>query len=105
MPEQTEHGSFLTGFTIGLFAGAAGYFLFATDKGGKVRKSLAREWQEAQQSWLATEQVAGGTASLRDLARDFFSQILGTESPSAKKTASSKKATPTVHKKNTFKGV
>lgn len=49
-----ESGSFVTGFTIGLFAGAAGYFLFATDKGQTVRAELVKEWQAAKKK-LADE--------------------------------------------------
>lgn len=45
---QNQSGSFVTGFTVGLFAGAAGYFLFATDRGEKVRQELQKEWKEAK---------------------------------------------------------
>lgn len=46
-----QEGSFLTGFTVGLFAGAAGYYLFATKKGAKLRTQLSQEWQQAQEWW------------------------------------------------------
>lgn len=44
-----DSGSFLTGFAVGLFAGAFGYFLFATDQGQSVRQELIKEWQLANQ--------------------------------------------------------
>ena len=116
MSEQADNGSFLTGFTIGLFAGAAGYFLFATDKGEKARKALAKEWQEAQQSWFTSEEVGPGTSSLRELAKDFFGTLIqgGASATRAskedtmekeKKASTAKKTTSAAPKKNTFKGV
>jgi gas vesicle protein len=116
MPEQADHGSFLTGFTIGLFAGAAGYFLFATDKGEKARKALSKEWQEAQQSWFTSQEVGPGTSSLRELAKDFFGTLLQAESianrvskeskmEKDKKSSVAKKSAPATLKRNTFKGV
>lgn len=44
-----DSGSFLTGFSLGLFAGAAGYFLFATDRGQQVRQDLQAEWAAAHE--------------------------------------------------------
>lgn len=38
---QNDQGSFLTGFSLGLFAGAFGYLLFGTDRGKKIRVSAA----------------------------------------------------------------
>lgn len=48
MAHDQDQGSFLTGFTLGLFAGATGYFLFGTDRGAKVRRELKTEWDQAQ---------------------------------------------------------
>lgn len=50
MPDEqrSDSGSFLGGFTLGIFAGAAGFFLFGTDKGRKLKEELVREWQHAQ---------------------------------------------------------
>ncbi len=48
MHEKNEHGSFLGGFTVGLFAGAAGYFMFGTQKGKKIRERLTDEWENAR---------------------------------------------------------
>jgi len=49
-----NQGSFVTGLTVGLFAGAASYFLLLTPNGRKMRLKLEKEWQAAQ--------AAGATA-------------------------------------------
>lgn len=43
-----DQGSFLAGFSVGLFAGAAGYFLFGTDRGRQLKHRLAHEWEAAR---------------------------------------------------------
>jgi gas vesicle protein len=45
---QSDQGSFLAGFSVGLVAGAVGYFLFATNKGSNLRDSLTEEWAAAR---------------------------------------------------------
>jgi len=50
MSDHHEQGSFVSGFSIGLLAGAAGYFLFGTDKGRQIKAKLAQEWSQAQLS-------------------------------------------------------
>lgn len=64
--DQADSGSFITGFTLGLLAGAAGYFLFATDRGVSVRKELAKEWQQAKQDLIAAEVVPDTAESVKD---------------------------------------
>ena len=44
MPKNSSQQTFTTGFTLGLFAGVAGYYLFGTDQGKKLRSKLAKEW-------------------------------------------------------------
>lgn len=46
--QETSQGSFLNGFTVGLFAGAAGYFLFGTKKGETIRHKISEEWEQAK---------------------------------------------------------
>jgi len=43
-----DQGSFIGGLALGMFAGAAGYFLFATKDGSKVRNKVEAEWKEAK---------------------------------------------------------
>lgn len=45
---SNNEGSFVSGLTVGFLAGAAGYFLFGTEKGKKIIRDLEREWQAAQ---------------------------------------------------------
>ena len=47
--EKNSHHSFTTGFTLGLFSGVVGYYLFGTKKGEKTRKKLVQEWEQANQ--------------------------------------------------------
>jgi len=44
--EPSHPSSFLSGMTLGMMAGAVGYFLFATKKGGKIRRQLIKQAQE-----------------------------------------------------------
>lgn len=46
--EDTQGGSFLSGLTLGLFAGAASYYLLGTKDGQKLRDRLKNEWDEAK---------------------------------------------------------
>jgi len=60
--DSKDQGSFLTGFGLGLFAGAAGYFLFTTDRGKKVQSELTQEWAAAKKNLKdspASEATAG----------------------------------------------
>lgn len=43
-----SQNSFATGFTLGVLTGAVGYFLFATERGTKLRYQLLQEWEEAK---------------------------------------------------------
>lgn len=71
---QSDNGSFWTGFSVGMLAGAVSYFLFATDKGEKVRKELKDEWHQAQKQ---TIEPAGQAAavSIRTLIKDVIDQV------------------------------
>ncbi|MFZ1721281.1 MAG: YtxH domain-containing protein [Microgenomates group bacterium] len=48
---SSDSGSFVTGFTIGLFAGAVGYYLFASKKGTTLLKKVTSEWEKAQKQF------------------------------------------------------
>lgn len=101
-----DSGSFLSGLSIGLIGGAAGYFLFATDKGDKLRKRFAAEWQELQK--IAKPELANkqnNSESLRDLLGTFFNEMLEqsrAEQAAATEEAKNKKKKT---KKKLFKGV
>lgn len=125
MSKDHDQGSFLTGFTVGLFAGAASYFLFATDKGSKVRTSLLEEWEIAREKLNTQGVIKNKDISLREVIKDAVEaaaekagmsvQKKAAQSQSSKKSTASKKSkkSSTPSKKSTasksnsrkFKGV
>ena len=106
---DNNDGSFLNGFTVGLLAGAVGYFLFGTNKGTDVRKNLAAEWEKAkgelekegviEEGRSLKEMITGAINKISDSAK---TQIPNNKSqPKSKsKISNSKKTT-----KKKFKGV
>lgn len=105
--QEDSHGSFLNGFTIGLFAGAMGYFLFATDKGQKVRKQLNTEWEKAKKELEDSGKIEKGKGTLRDffgeIAENFQSKVLEKPKKSRQK-AESRSKKKVVSQKKKFKG-
>ncbi len=69
-----DQGNFLTGFTFGLFAGAAGYFLFGTEKGEQLRLQLAEEWEQAKLD-LAESGTIDKNHSIRDVINLVLTKI------------------------------
>jgi gas vesicle protein len=115
---EKEPGSFLTGFTLGLLAGAVAHFLFTTDRGERVLKSLQEEWSHAQKELhkkktteKASEVVQEVTISIRDLAKKAIKHFTDQVADSSKKSkpVSTKKSKTAVKSKksskNTFSGV
>jgi len=72
--EVTQQSSFVTGFTLGLFAGAAGYFLFGTKKGGQVREQLVNDWEDAKEKLVEEGVIDKPDISLRELVGDLMQQ-------------------------------
>jgi hypothetical protein len=102
--QQSPHsqGSFLGGFTMGLFAGAAGYFMFGTQKGKKLRERLTEEWENAR--------MEVGERSLPNLSfRDMLGSLMNTfqASTSEPEKSSAKKTVKSASKdnKSKFKGL
>ncbi len=86
MQNQSEDGSsFVTGFTIGLFAGAAGYYLFATEKGAKLRKQMVADWEGAKEHLIEEGVIEDNRISLRQFLFDFLHK---TFNPDAQKPRS-----------------
>ncbi|MGD9129443.1 MAG: hypothetical protein PVJ09_03085 [Candidatus Woesebacteria bacterium] len=108
-------GSFLTGFTVGLFAGAAAYFFFATDRGDELHLKLKKEWEQASEKLAEKGVIEDKNLKLKDLAASFFEKISTacssksiSKSGVKKKKISKKKSSPKrLHKKTglKFKGV
>lgn len=74
-----DQGSFLTGFSLGLFAGAVGYFLFGTDKGKSFREDISQEWDEAKEKMVQEGVIENKDANLRDVINDLVSKVLGSQ--------------------------
>lgn len=107
---QADHGSFWTGFSVGMLAGAVSYFLFATDRGEKVRHELKEEWHTAQKK-VVGEAGQAAVVSIRAMVREVVDQVAAKlelnlekkKTESAKPAAKKKKET--VKTGNKFKGV
>lgn len=98
MSDQNQ-GSFLGGLALGLFAGAAGYFLFGTKDGQQVRKKVEKEWQDAKSTLVGEGIIENKDVSIKDL----ISEWLGMAET---KTTIKKKTKPAHPAKNSkFKGV
>src|SRR5690606_30526733 len=70
-----DQGSFIGGLTVGLFAGAVGYFLFGTDKGRQLKKHLAKEWEQARANMPDRGEGLTNFSSLRDVLLHIKQQI------------------------------
>ncbi len=90
MSDQNEHGSFLTGFTIGLFAGAASLFLFGTKRGAKVRTRLAQEWDEAKHYLESEGVIEQGKTSIRDVFQSIVDNFQDHQEPTKSKPSTVK---------------
>ncbi len=111
---QQDQSSFVSGFTIGLFAGAAGYFLFGTKRGAQIRRQLAEEWEDAQEH-LSREGMVQPGVSLRDFFQDLLhttvkhSETMILEPIAERVESVTKKAAPKMAKKKPaskkFRGV
>lgn len=99
MSEQNQ-GSFLGGLALGLFAGAAGYFLFGTKDGEKIRKNIEQEWNAAKGTLAEEGIIKDKDASLKDLISEWLG-MAETKTQPKKKTSK----TSTSNKSSKFKGV
>ncbi len=101
----TENGPFLTGLSIGLFAGAFGYYLFNTSRGEQMRESLSTEWQSIRKKMYEEGLIPSPDLSLSEVLSDhlstlsaWFGKIAELEQKETKKSASQTKS-------DRFKGV
>lgn len=67
-----NQGSFLGGFALGLFAGAAGYFMFATKDGSKIKETIKKEWQEAKDHLAEEGLIKDINISLSDMIHEWL---------------------------------
>lgn len=74
--QSSDSGSFTTGFTLGIFAGALGYFLFGTKDGNSMRQKIAREWEQAKEKLIEEDGLETSVVTLRDLALNAKKHVL-----------------------------
>jgi len=102
--DDHKHGSFLNGLTIGFLAGATGYFLFRTKRGGKLRQDLSDEWDKAKKDFAAKGLLKDEQTSLKDFLNSLFTQLKTPQSAFSKKKIKKKVSLPPAKVKK-FKGV
>lgn len=100
----------MAGFSLGLIAGAAGYFLFATERGSKVRKQLIKEWEGATDQMVEEGVIPSKDISIREFLSDFFENVFQAQLPddfvNPSKSAKAAKAPARKAKKSSkFSGV
>lgn len=98
MSDQNQ-GSFLGGLALGIFAGAAGYFLFGTKDGEQVRKKVEKEWQEAKATLVDEGIIKSKDQSIKDLISEWLGMA------ETKPTVKKKTKTTSQTKNTKFKGV
>lgn len=100
MSDQNQ-GSFIGGLALGMFAGAAGYFLFATKDGSKVRKKMENEWKEAKVILTEEGIIKNKDVTISQLVGEWF----GLEQPKTTKKRATKKHVTDKSSSSKFKGV
>jgi gas vesicle protein len=102
---QSDQGSFLTGFCVGVLSGAVGYFLFATDRGEKVRRSFQDEWQSASKQ-MVSQSGEVAVSSVRSILREVVDHVATKfELQEIAPKATQKKKKESTKTSNKFKGV
>lgn len=74
MPKNNHH--FGAGFTFGLVTGAAGFYLFGTKEGKKIRTRLEKEWQAAQKQLKKDGVLPKDGVSLGDFLGGIKDEVL-----------------------------
>ena len=101
MSDQNQ-GSFLGGLALGMFAGAAGYFLFATKEGAKTRVKLESEWQGAKEKMAQDGIIQDKNMSISQMVGEWLGMTHETKKITKKK---SHKSSSTKKDSEKFKGV
>lgn len=105
-----EQSSFVAGFSLGLIAGAAGYFLFATERGAKVRKQLITEWEGAKDQMVKEGVLPNKQVSIRQFLQNMFEEVFQASLPdelmtSSKQRKAAKTSARRTKRGNRFSGV
>lgn len=68
-------GSFASGFTLGMLVGAVGYYLFATDRGIKLRKTLLKEWEGAKEELAQKGTISDTNVTFREFVGELLNKF------------------------------
>jgi hypothetical protein len=72
-----QSNSFLTGFAVGLFVGAAGFYLYGTDDGAKMRKQIAHEWEKTKVDLAEQGVIERPDVSLKEFLLEMLGRVSG----------------------------
>lgn len=100
--------NFMTGFSIGLAAGAAAMYLFGTDEGEELREELKAHWKEALKDLLAEGTIETAEEDIWQLFKDILNKTvteLDQNDPSLTSKSKSTNFNRAQKRKNLFKGV
>jgi hypothetical protein len=102
---NNDQGSFIGGLALGMFAGAAGYFLFATKDGSKVRKKMEGEWKEAKVILAEEGVIKNKDVTISQLVGEWFGLEQNKTIKKKATKSTNKKQTSSKDKSSKFKGV
>lgn len=75
VPKDEGGGSFLTGFVVGVLAGAAGIFFLGTERGKEAVSGLHREWDDVKHKLEKELGTEFEPKSIGQSMRDVLSQV------------------------------
>lgn len=107
MASQTrEGGSFLTGFGVGILAGAVGYFLRDTESGEHFRSQFKSQWSLAE-VFVKEELKESAPSTVQAAFQEVFAYLTGesTEKAGSKKETSQDSARAKTSRTQKFKGL
>lgn len=74
-------GGFVAGFSLGMIAGAAAYYLFGTEKGRVLRAQLVEEWEGAKDHMVDDGVLKDRQVSLREFMQKLIQDVFHTSLP------------------------
>jgi gas vesicle protein len=102
--EQPNH-SFLTGLSVGLFAGAIGFYLFQTKRGSALRETLQDEWKRARKELYDQGVIDNPEMPFKELVSGYLNELAAWFEEGAERLESTGKKRSTTQKSDKFSGV
>ncbi len=93
MPNDHSASGFVTGFTLGMVAGACGFYLYATQDGARVRKQIREEFERAYAA-IPEREKNSYPNSLRGAIKHFFESVWVESGVGRQQSASKTKTKP-----------